>query len=78
MESKDKMKGDELVSLNSELSSLFVEELEQRLETDPLVLNGWLLGVDTPGADTSGTGEAGTDCFIFSCGDYSYTCTIVF
>lgn len=37
---KDKNK--ELVSLNSELPELYVEELEQRLETDPLMLSGLL------------------------------------
>lgn len=34
------MKKEELISLNSELSELNVEELEQRLETDPLAVGG--------------------------------------
>ena len=37
-----KMKKEELISLNSELSELYVEELEQRLETDPLAVGGLL------------------------------------
>lgn len=36
------MKKEELISLNSELSELNVEELEQRLETDPLAVGGLL------------------------------------
>lgn len=35
----------ELLSLNAELPSLYLEELEQRLETDPLAIGG-LLSVD--------------------------------
>lgn len=38
----------EFISLNSELPSFFVEELEQRLETDPLAVGGLL---DTSSGD---------------------------
>ena len=34
----------ELRSLNVELPTLYVEELEQRLETDPLAIGGLLSG----------------------------------
>ena len=41
----------ELRSLNEELPTLYVEELEQRLETDPLAVSGlW----DTNSLDTLG------------------------
>lgn len=33
-----KGKNEEFISLNEELPQLYVEELEQRLETDPLML----------------------------------------
>lgn len=39
MEKKDFPK-EELISLNSELSEFSVQELEERLETDPLAIGG--------------------------------------
>ena len=42
---------EELISLNSELSELNVEELEQRLETDPLAVGG-LLDLASPSDPT--------------------------
>lgn len=33
---------EELTPMNTELSEFFVEELEQRLETDPLIVGGLL------------------------------------
>ena len=38
------MKRSEINSLNQELPTLFVDELEQRLETDPLAVGGLLDG----------------------------------
>ncbi|WP_300704305.1 hypothetical protein [Bacteroides sp.] len=37
---KENEKEDKVVALNKELPEFFVEELEQRLETDPLMLSG--------------------------------------
>ena len=52
----------DVISLNSELPQLYVEELEKRLETDPLLVGG-LLDASTPfGAES--------DC-LFSCGDFA-------
>lgn len=45
MENKKTSKGidsEEFTPMNTELSEFFVEELEQRLETDPLIVGGLL------------------------------------
>ena len=48
----------ELRSLNVELPTLYVEELEQRLETDPLAIGGLLSG-DFDGVEAYSCGK---DC----------------
>ncbi|WP_217930400.1 hypothetical protein [Bacteroides caecimuris] len=55
----------ELRSLNVELPTLYVEELEQRLETDPLAIGGLLSG-GFDGVDT----YAGISCDEFTCDVY--------
>lgn len=58
MNAKDKMQTNEIVSLNDELQSEFaVQELEQRLETDPI-----LVGSITGGSE--GTMEDCTLCIV--------------
>ena len=53
----------ELRSLNVELPTLYVEELEQRLETDPLAIGGLLSG-DFDGVEAYSCGK---DCDEFTC-----------
>ena len=60
MEQNDKK---ELPSLNVELPTLYVEELEQRLETDPLAIGGLLSG-DFDGVEAYSCGK---DCDEFTC-----------
>lgn len=45
-------KDDEIISLNSELSEFDVQELEERLETDPLAVGG-ILNLSTMNQDHS-------------------------
>lgn len=62
---KKNVKQDELLSLNSELSEFKLQELEERLETDPLAVGG-LLDVlsltDSSSMDTFGHCEGWTYC----------------
>lgn len=60
-----KEKSLEMVSLNSELPQLYVEELEKRLETDPLLIGGLL---DASSSDALMDGCSGFDCTDFKCG----------
>lgn len=59
------VKQDELLSLNSELSEFKLQELEERLETDPLAVGG-LLDVlsltDSSSMDTFGHCDDWTHC----------------
>lgn len=58
---KDEMlENKELVSLNSELAEFSLQELEQRLETDPLAVGG-LLDMASSG-DMSLTNLHSSDC----------------
>lgn len=59
MENKD-LESKELVSLNSELSEFDLQNLEERLETDPLAVGG-LLDVATTN-DLSSLITTGEDC----------------
>ena len=69
----DLKKKEELQSLNQVLPTLYAEELEKRLETDPLAIGGLLdtdislLGdcdaLNCIGTNTSG----GNDCSILNC-----------
>ncbi|TGX81337.1 hypothetical protein E5358_10935 [Palleniella muris] len=52
-----------IVSLNKELPQFFLEELEQRLETDPLSVGGLY------DLDTADGGEYTCEVY-FNCGDY--------
>ena len=56
------MKGkDEFMSLNENMKAdLSIQQLEERLETDPLALGG-LLDIPTPDAQVT--------CFVFECGN---------
>lgn len=66
MDSKEEM--DEIFSLNSQLPKFFVEELEERLETDPLMIGG-LLNVSGMEA------ESQAPCIGVQC-DSGYSCWI--
>lgn len=56
---------EEFTPMNTELSEFFVEELEQRLETDPLIVGG-LLDLFTS-THQSGTGSVSMACGIDHC-----------
>lgn len=51
---------EEFIPMNTELSDFFVEELEQRLETDPLIIGG-LLDLFSTHNDQVGTVYMGCD-----------------
>lgn len=58
----------EFTPMNTELSEFFVEELEQRLETDPLIVGG-LLDLFTSNDSLDGMKSVGIDnCDSFNCG----------
>lgn len=73
----------ELRSLNVELPALYVEELEQRLETDPLAIGGLLSGniggveayssisCDEFTCDVYCPNDCSDDCGRFHCGDFT-------
>lgn len=59
---------EEFTPMNTELSEFFVEELEQRLETDPLIVGG-LLDLFSPNDSLDGMTSARIDnCDGFICG----------
>jgi hypothetical protein len=69
-----KQEEDELVSLNGSLyDEFYIQELESRLETDPLIVGGLADFFTSPAEDSSlsTTGSCGT----FSCSEYS-SCTL--
>lgn len=72
MEKKNFKKSDELISLNENLYNEFsLEKLEERLETDPLVVIADL--TNDGSAETTGICPwkcIGKDCE-FSCGDFT-------
>ncbi|WP_075555772.1 hypothetical protein [Parabacteroides timonensis] len=57
---KEDLEKKELVSLNSELTEFSLQELEQRLETDPLAVGG-LLDMASSG-DMSLTNLSSSEC----------------
>lgn len=60
------MKNDEMKSLNDNLfDDLYLEKLEERLETDPFLLNG--LWSDAPDSDMAGDCFCNPICEDFSC-----------
>jgi len=61
----------EIRSLNQELPTLFVEELEMRLETDPLAVGG-ILDEVMPLSCGENTGHCGENSS--SCGQNSSSC----
>lgn len=71
MENKKTLKGidsEEFTPMNTELSEFFVEELEQRLETDPLIVGG-LLDLFSSNDSLDGMTSIGIDnCDGFVCG----------
>ncbi|MEY8685419.1 hypothetical protein AB9N12_04510 [Bacteroides sp. AN502(2024)] len=74
MENKKTSKGidsEEFTPMNTELSEFFVEELEQRLETDPLIAGG-LLDLFSMTEEQIGTNPLGSDyCGVYSvCDSY--------
>lgn len=68
MENKKTSKGidsAEFTPMNTELSEFFVEELEQRLETDPLIVGGLLDLFSSSHQD--GIGSVSMACNINNC-----------
>lgn len=65
----------ELRSLNVELPTLYVEELEQRLETDPLAIGGLLSGNIDVYADSCRV-ACGIDCDEYNCDDCDVYCNV--
>jgi hypothetical protein len=66
----DSKENKELVSLNSQLPKFFVEELEERLETDPLMIGGLfdLAQTTTSQAEAGCWGYVQCDSDYRSCG----------
>lgn len=66
-------KSKEMRSLNAKLPTLYLEELEQRLETDPLTIGGLLsVNLDIAGCDVF----CKTDCEIYCPSDCSDDCGV--
>lgn len=62
-----------LISLNAELPSLFLEELEQRLETDPLAVGGLL----SASFDSEACGSyCKVDCDVYCANDCPSDCGV--
>lgn len=66
MDLREKRENNEILSLNSQLPQFFVEELEERLETDPLMIGG-LLNVSGMEAENQ------APCIFVQC-DTGYSC----
>lgn len=60
---------EELVSMNTELPEFFIEELEQRLETDPLI-GGGLLDLFSPTGDPGSNSLDSDYCSQMTCDGY--------
>lgn len=68
-----KKESEELLSLNDTLcDELYVKELEERLETDPLLVGGLMNFVSGDGFEAFGSTNYQSCPFLFvSCGEYN-------
>lgn len=68
MDSTRNREKNEILSLNSQLPKLFVEELEERLETDPLMIGAFMNTFGIVSED-----QAVPRCWFITC-ETAYSC----